>query len=227
MYCSKPTNTLLLVVRKRCVSTASTAKVTVAGERFSNQKTPFSRSRSEPILLDKRTTVRESSEKAESQHSWSPALSDHALNPVEALLNRGTSSAKKQQSIPGTIERKPPNANLLRSCDDTSASNTLSRLQEEFGRRYSEYVALNKWLDGRLAVFQQLKEDLAQVKDDSPQEQQLIFKLIVEERRLKDDQEYGEKREQLDECCAALVLIKARMASLLQKQPFTVASVAH
>lgn len=202
-------------------------KLNAAGERSSNQRAPFSRSRSEPILDKKANNVRESSEKAESQHSWSPALSDHAINPVEALLNRGSASIKKQQFIPGTAERKPPSANLLRSCDDTSASNTLSRLQEEFGRRYSEYVALNKWLDGRLAVFQQLKEDLAQVKDDSPQEQQLIFKLIVEERRLKDDQEYNEKREQLDECCAALVLIKSRMTLLLQKQPFTMVDIAH
>jgi hypothetical protein len=71
-------------------------------------------------------------------------------------------------------------------------------------------------MDNRLAVFNQLQTELVTVTDKSKAQEQVIFRVVVEEQRLKDDREYQENAEKLEECCAALMMIKSRLASAVK-----------
>lgn len=148
-----------------------------------------------------------------SQHSWSPSITEHAaFTPVAPKLRKPSAEITAK-------ERKPLDASLIpprsRTC---SKIGSYHQLEEEFGRRYGDYLALNKWLDNRLEIFKQLRSDLESSSATSVdvKQQHLIFKLIVEDRRLKDDREYQEKMELLEECHASLLMIKSRLASLVR-----------
>ncbi len=88
-------------------------------------------------------------------------------------------------------------------------------LEEEFATRYMEYVTLDALVADRLAVF----ETLARLLDGAPhqgarEEEALIFRFVIEEQRLRDDKTYQETIGQLEECCAALLMIRRRLAGM-------------
>jgi hypothetical protein len=147
----------------------------------------------------------------DSQQSWSPLLSDHASTgpTTHPPTLRGG-------EIKIATERKPPSMNLLPPRNAASKSGTYSQLEEEFSRRYAEYLALDQWVDDRLSVFKSLQKELTTTSTKSPTHEQTTFRLVVEEQRLKDDREYQEKLEKLEECCAALLMIKARLGTLVK-----------
>ncbi|PJF19387.1 hypothetical protein PSACC_00795 [Paramicrosporidium saccamoebae] len=152
-----------------------------------------------------------SQSQSDSQHSWSPLLTEHAAippAPLDSLLDRPKTSA--------TADRKPLTDRLLSSRVTGSKQSTVYQLEDEFGKRYREYITLNRWMDNRLAVFNQLQTELVTVADKSKAQEQVIFRVVVEEQRLKDDREYQENAEKLEECCAALMMIKARLASAVK-----------
>lgn len=95
-----------------------------------------------------------------------------------------------------------------------SKHSAIHQLEEEFGKRYGEYLALNKWMDNRLAIFNQLQAEL----NSSKEQERIIFKVVVEEQRLKHDREYQGNMEKLEECCAALMMIKARLGVAVASQ---------
>lgn len=146
-----------------------------------------------------------------SQNSWSPSIADHAFSTT------AQAAMPKLRRSPAELavkERKPADASLIPPRPRSSSkTDSYHQLEEEFGRRYGEYVALSRWMDERLDVFKQLRADL-EASLSAEHQQQLIFKLIVEDRRLKDDREYHEKMELLEECHASLLMIKSRLASL-------------
>lgn len=178
------------------------------------------------------------SERDSSQHSWSPVLTEHAAgNPSEGLCGKmaklvaastGPSSVKDPATrrpaattaaVAATIavERKASATELLPgrlSVATEPGPPACHQLADEFGQRYGEYLALNEWVDRRLEVFRQIERDLADhgaVGKEPTAQQQVIFRLVVEEQRLKDDRDYWEKLEKLEECCASLIMIKARL----------------
>lgn len=122
---------------------------------------------------------------------------------VRQLISRLPSAALSRSPVPSTEIR--------------DSSDQYHQLEEEFGKRYQEYLSLNDWMDKRLAVFAELRNQLSASTNQVP-DQQLMFRLVVEEKRLKEDATYQEKLEQLEEACAALIMIKARLKEIVEQQ---------
>jgi hypothetical protein len=161
------------------------------------------------------TTNTTSTSRSDSQHSWSPILTDHAAissTTLDVLLERPKRGSTEGKST----DRKPPTDRLLPARTTDSKQNAIHQLEDEFGRRYREYITLNRWMDDRLAVFNLLQRELSAVTEHSKAQEQVIFRVVIEEQRLKDDREYQENVEKLEECCAALMMIKARLAAAVK-----------
>ena len=156
----------------------------------------------------------------DSQETWS--LHDAPL-PQEAISSTSTptptsSGGAKSSSLKPVSRRSSTNNLVMQKKTGPSNGNRISvkdnyhQLEEEFSHRYQEYLFLNSWIEQRLTVFRQLK---AQLAAPNANQEQTIFKLIVEEKRLKEDRTYQEKLEKLEETCAALILIKNRLKEMI------------
>lgn len=161
----------------------------------------------------------------ESHDSWSNNDGSVLGREVTGSMAMGSDKAKtstpSRKSAVRQLISRPPSAALSRSpvpsVGHRDPSDQYHQLEEEFGKRYQEYLSLNDWMDRRLAVFAELCNQLAVSTNHAP-EQQLIFRLVVEEKRLKEDTTYQEKLEQLEEACAALIMIKARLKEIVEQQ---------
>ena len=145
---------------------------------------------------------------------------DVASSIIVASEKSKGSVSNRKSALKQLISR-PPSAGLSRSpapsTDVRNANDQYHQLEEEFGKRYQEYLSLNDWIDKRLAVFADLRNQLSASTSPVP-DQQLMFRLVVEEKRLKEDATYEEKLEQLEEACAALIMIKARVKEIVGQQ---------
>lgn len=161
----------------------------------------------------------------ESHDSWS--TNDGSI--VGREVGNGVTVTPGKTSDPGSNRRsgsrqlisRPPSTVLSRSpvpsADARNPREQYHQLEEEFGRRYQEYLSLNDWMDKRLAVFTELCNQLSASTAHAP-DQQIVFRLVIEEKRLKEDAAYGEKLERLEEACAALMMIKARVREIVEQQ---------
>ena len=155
----------------------------------------------------------------DSQETWS--LHDTPL-PQEATSTPTSTSTLsvgvKSSALKPVSRRSSANNLVMQKKTRSSNGNKISikdnyhQLEEEFSHRYQEYLFLNSWIEQRLTVFRQLK---AQLAASNANQEQTIFKLIVEEKRLKEDRTYQEKLEKLEETCAALMLIKNRLKEMI------------
>lgn len=101
---------------------------------------------------------------------------------------------------------------LIRSRLNSNKDPSHIELEEEFNRRYQEYLETCRWIDDRLAVFKKLKEEILSQRGELSSNQ--IFRLTVEQQRLATDKEYESKFNALEECHGALMMIKARLLAM-------------
>lgn len=168
-----------------------------------------------------------STSERDSQQSWSPVLADHGthgnINPfsLDSFLDRPKGSPsvseRKISSSATLVSQRPHGAAMGRK---DAKRGQVYELSEQFGRRYQEYLTLSRQVDARLSIFQKLEKDLKALKTspdaDEKTRNQVIFKVVVEQQRLKDDKEYEKTMEDLEECYAAMMVIKSRLATLVK-----------
>lgn len=157
------------------------------------------------------------SERSDSHQSWSPTNLDHAAYSFEA---HSSSNQKRYNHATPIIERRTPETDsglLINSVPSgmvQSIRSSANQLIEEFENRYAEYVDLSSIVDSRLSIFRNLEAEL-QCFPSNEAPSSLVFRVIVEERRLTEDINFCQSLERMEECCASLLLIKSRVRKLL------------
>jgi hypothetical protein len=82
-------------------------------------------------------------------------------------------------------------------------------LVKDFETKYGEYLELKHAVESRLSVFSSLRDELR--TNPSPARDSLIFRVVVEERRLAEDTAHARLLARLQECTASLLAIKGRL----------------
>lgn len=188
------------------------------------RRTPAS---SMPLDLDRSFKLSNgTTSERDSQQSWSPVLPDHGTHghgatfSLDSYLDRpkaSPSGSERKISSSATLLNQRPHGSAMGRKDAKRAQ--FYELSEQFGRRYQEYLTLSRQVDSRLSIFQKLEKDLAALKTSGADEKspdQVIFKVVVEQQRLKDDKDYEKTMEELEECYAAMMVIKSRLSALVK-----------
>lgn len=144
----------------------------------------------------------ESSERHEqsSTHSWSPSI-DVFSKPAEPAV-----AIKKSRSAPSM------NAASAKPAAEP-VSELYLELRSKFQRKFQEYDALEKWMDRRLAIFEQLQKDLTTASGNASATERITNRVALETANLGSDKEYKWKMAEMSQLRNELDSLRTQIAS--------------
>lgn len=87
-------------------------------------------------------------------------------------------------------------------------------LAGRFQQLFGQYSELEKWIDRRLAIFEQLQKDLDMAKTSQQATERITKRVALETERLRSDKEYKWKLAEMDHLKGQLETIRSQMAAL-------------
>jgi len=136
-----------------------------------------------------------------STQSWSPPI-DVFSKPAEPSLPKLAPSAKKSKSAELVTEKAPVFVDHLEAQVQTQLKDKLKRYDE-----------LERWVNKRLEIFEQLERDLKTATGMVVATERITNKVALETANLKADKEYKWKLAEMDELRQELELLKSKLSS--------------